>query len=158
MLAWPLAVWLVGPPVAPGCVDPLIDAARRFESPRDELRTQAVRLDRDAHADLAVATLGYCGSGGCDFHLYRIDGKRCARWVGHITGRTIEHAGPPGRRGFYPLKSAWHSGSTQGTEFRWELDASGVYQQTRAERFKAEPRRAGAPRRRAPGEPPPPSP
>jgi hypothetical protein len=69
-----------------GCLDPESDVRTRLEGDQRVLRTEpAVDLDGDGVTDPILTRNGYCGSGGCTWHVYRSNAG-CARWIGTFFG------------------------------------------------------------------------
>ncbi len=81
-----------------------------------------IDVNGDGVKDLMLAWGGYCGSGGCVWHLYRCgQGGDCATWLGTLRGRFYEATGER-HRGYAELLLGRHSGSCDVEKVRYRFD------------------------------------
>jgi hypothetical protein len=116
------------PPIAFSgpCVDPIADARHRERDPsRGAVVRRAIDFDGDGVRDYAVAPVGTCGSGGCDWHLYVARG-RCGHWVGWLRGREIA-AERTVTHGFRVVHTEEWGGTSSWTERRAEFDGTSYH-------------------------------
>jgi hypothetical protein len=110
---------------SPPCVDPETDLRTRQDpAGSDQLeRARLADINHDGVDERLLSYEGYCGSGGCEWHLYASEGA-CFRWVGSLSGRGVDAL--PGGGRWRELESSFFAGSCEAHFVRARMDG-GVY-------------------------------